>query len=97
MGRDVGLEDLSDVHPDIYASLKKLLAYDSEFSELGLCFQVCAASAHRLQHCGTAGHSLLCISIVRCTPGGVRLSILLRLRLEIAVSVKHLTCVTFCC
>lgn len=40
MGRDVGLEDLSDVHPDICASLKKLLAYDGAFSELGLVFQV---------------------------------------------------------
>ncbi|KAK9903911.1 hypothetical protein WJX75_000261 [Coccomyxa subellipsoidea] len=40
MGRDVGFEDLKDVHPDVYSSLKKLLAYQGDFSELGLVFQV---------------------------------------------------------
>lgn len=44
MGRDVGFEDLKDVHPDVYSSLKKLLAYQGDFSELGLVFQVCCAS-----------------------------------------------------
>ena len=41
MGRDVGFEDLRDVNPDVYASLKKLLAFEGDFSELGLVFQVC--------------------------------------------------------
>jgi hypothetical protein len=40
MGRDVGLEDLKDVHPEVYVSLKKLLAYDGNVEELSLFFQV---------------------------------------------------------
>ncbi|BDA45778.1 probable E3 ubiquitin-protein ligase HECTD2 [Coccomyxa sp. Obi] len=40
MGRDVGLEDLKDVHPDVYQSLKKLLAYEGDIADLGLVFQV---------------------------------------------------------
>ncbi len=43
MGRDVGFEDLKDVSPDVYSSLKKLLAYEGDVSELGLIFQVCSA------------------------------------------------------
>lgn len=43
MGRDVGLEDLKDVHLDVYQNLKKLLAYEGDVSDLGLVFQVQAA------------------------------------------------------
>ncbi len=40
MNREVGLEDLKDVHPDIYQNLKKLLAYEGDVSDLSLVFQV---------------------------------------------------------
>ena len=40
MGQEVGLEDLRNMHPEVYASLKKLLAYDGNVEDMGLFFQV---------------------------------------------------------
>ena len=40
MRRDLGLEDLKDVHPEIYNSLKRLLVHEGDVAEMGLFFQV---------------------------------------------------------
>ena len=40
MDRELGLEDLKDVHPEVHDSLQKLLVYDGNVEDLGLFFQV---------------------------------------------------------
>jgi len=40
MDRSLGLDDLRDVHPEIYDSLKKLLIYEGNVEDMGLFFQV---------------------------------------------------------
>ncbi len=40
MDRELGLDDLKDVHPEIHDSLQKLLVYDGNVDDLGLFFQV---------------------------------------------------------
>ena len=40
MRRQLGLEDLKDVHPEIYNSLKRLLVHEGDVAEMGLYFQV---------------------------------------------------------
>ncbi len=51
MGREVGLEDLKDVHPDVFQNLKKLLSYEGDVSDLGLVFQVYVAPLGSLGAC----------------------------------------------
>ena len=40
MDRPLGLEDLKDVHPEIYNSLKRLLVHEGDVAEMSLYFQV---------------------------------------------------------
>lgn len=40
MDKDLGLEDLKNVHPEVHDSLQKLLVYDGNVEDLGLFFQV---------------------------------------------------------
>lgn len=50
MDRPLGLEDLQDVHPEIYDSLKKLLAHEGSVEDMGLFFQVlCMGSRFLMQ------------------------------------------------
>ncbi len=54
MDRSLGLDDLRDVHPEIYDSLKKLLIYDGNVEDMGLFFQVnmcmCAPPSASFKH-----------------------------------------------
>ena len=47
MRRDLGLEDLKDVHPEIYNSLKRLLVHEGNVAEMGLYFQVLSSLKQR--------------------------------------------------
>ena len=40
MGLPVCLDDLKELHPEVHASLTKLLTYESDLADLGLFFQV---------------------------------------------------------
>jgi hypothetical protein len=83
MGKRPRFDDLRQVHPDIYANLKKLAEYPGEVSELGLVFQVVStltsSSWHLSMHlsmrlarvltCSIAGRASLFPSWDPCTNG----------------------------